>query len=916
MNRSSTFAHTGSSDNGNYARVRARKRMLLVLLTVFTVPSRASAQTSPASTAPPATGQQELPVPRYVGTNAGQWERWDLNARLNGAAPITPQLAAGSTSSGGLNSTGRLSTSCIANPAAPTAVQTGIAGTTTLSYFLVCHDSNGGATLASSATTITNANAALNSSNYVLISWPAVAGCVSWDVLKGNTSTALTTGVSGLAVSDTGQATTPYRAPAANTTCDIFSGGNVTGTVNGVINVATYGAECDARQGTDGSTTAGSTTFSSASGAFNSSDVGKIIDPSQSGVALGTTIVAILSPTSVQMSSAATATTTSAYWTAGTDNTAAINASLAAVPASVTGGDAVYTPSVNPARPGWTGRCLIKNGVTILKQGTFLIGDGPYVSIWQCSTGMTNDCVTIAGFTTTPVGVRDMGIISDLGGNGTNACLTLSGDAGIFVDRNWFQGCLIGLNVANTSSYHITNNVSELSQINYQFTGTSAPGVLLGNESYHNNSGGKGFYFNGVSAAQKLVADANFDTGTTGNIPGYGSGLFVLNSSDLDLGTFVDNYSNVVAGPLTISNSARIRLRPIIHNMDGPFSMLVDFQSSDIQIIQPDIDNSFAAASTTLSANLGSGDTTATVASTTNFPPPSGLLFVDAEQINYSGLTGTTFTGLTRGVNGTTAASHSSGATIKSQAAKLFLPPGPSNVSASDVVVTGIQGQNLVPGLQYQYSTWPALDTNEPIVNAAGQFGDAAFVYTGTGSAAPSTNTQSPNIPVTTGEVVTFSGYIDATNVTAGSPGWCIWQGVGGILASCVKQAPGDKGRVATNYVVPAGVSNLAIGSTLNGATVTSAKTLVFSSPQVVSGWYPIAYTAPSPAGGSVLNSCAGVVTLSGGAGTFSNSCVSAASHCTANDQSAANPVKVAVPAAGSVALAGTGTDGVMVVCQ
>jgi len=84
----------------------------------------------------------------------------------------------------------------------------------------------------------------------------------------------------------------------------------------------------------------------------------------------------------------------------------------------------------------------------------------------------------------------------------------------------------------------------------------------------------------------------------------------------------------------------------------------------------------------------------------------------------------------------------------------------------------------------------------------------------------------------------------------------------------------------------------------------------------VVSGWYPIAYTAPSPAGGSVLNSCAGVVTLSGGAGTFSNSCVSAASHCTANDQSAANPVKVAVPAAGSVALAGTGTDGVMVVCQ
>jgi len=201
-------------------------------------------------------------------------------------------------------------------------------------------------------------------------------------------------------------------------------------------------------------------------------------------------------------------------------------------------------------------------------------------------------------------------------------------------------------------------------------------------------------------------------------------------------------------------------------------------------------------------------------------------------------------------------------------------------------------------------------------VNAAGQFGDAAFVYTGTGSAAPSTNTQSPNIPVTTGEVVTFSGYIDATNVTAGYPAWCIWQGVGGVLASCVTHTPGGKGRVATNYLIPAGVTNLAIGSALNGATVAAAKTLVFSSPQVVSGYYPIAYAAPSPAGGSVLNSCAGAVTLSDGAGTFSNSCVNASSHCTANDQSAANPVKVAAPAGGSVALAGTGTDAVMVVCQ
>ncbi len=906
MNRSITFARTGSARNRKHDRARARMRMLPVVLTLATVAIRAFAQTSPASTAPPATGQQESPVPRYIGTDAGQWERWDLNAHLNGKAPITPQLASGTTSSGGLNSTGRLSASCIANPAAPTAVQTGIAGTTTLSYFLVCHDSNGGATLPSSATTITNANATLNSSNYVLISWPAVSGCASWDVLKGDTSTALATGVTGLAVSDTGQATTPYTAPAANTTCDIFSGGNVSGSVNGVINVATYGAECDARQGTDGSTTAGSTTFGSASAAFTSSDVGKIIDPSNSGVALGTTVVAILSSTSVQMSSAATATIAgTGFWTVGTDNTVAIDAALAAVPTGVTGGGAVYTPSVNPARTGWTGRCLIKNGVTVQHQGTFVTGDGPYVSIWQCSTSSTNDCVTIAGFTQTPTGVQNMGIIGDAGSS-PQACLTLSGDSGIFIDRNWFQGCAVGLNVVNTTGYYIHDNVSELSQVNYEFSGTSAPGRILGNESYHNNQGGKGFYFNGVSG-NKVLGDDNDDVGTTGNGPFIGTGLYIYNSSDLDLGTFIENYTSHVAGPVLIGgSSSRVRLRPVIHGNTGMWALEIDPGVSDVTLLDPDIDGSNVPVTTTLGASLSSSAATATVASTSGFPT-SGNLTIDSEYLDYSGTTGTTFTGLTRGTSGTAAASHSSGAAVSSPFGKVQLPLGASNDSSLDVIATDVPGVNLVPGTLASFTT----DSNETLTPGAGKFGDAALVYTGTGSAGPSTSASSQNITVAPGEVLTFGGFIDATNVTAGSPQWCLAVGAGGVLILCASATPGLKGRVATNYTVPAaGITSVRLATELNGATVASGKTLTFSSPTVLAGAYPQTYTG----GGAV--SCAGVVTLSGGAATFSNSCVSAASHCTANDQSAANPVQVAAPAAGSVALAGTGTDAVMVVCQ
>src|ERR1051326_6943869 len=69
------------------------------------------------------------------------------------------------------------------------------------------------------------------------------------------------------------------------------------------------------------------------------------------------------------------------------------------------------------------------------------------------------------------------------------------------------------------------------------------------------------------------------------------------------------------------------------------------------------------AASTTLSGAHNNSITTLTVASTTLFPS-SGILLVDSELISYTGKTSGTFTGCTRAVESTTAASHSSGATV------------------------------------------------------------------------------------------------------------------------------------------------------------------------------------------------------------------------------------------------------------
>ena len=61
---------------------------------------------------------------------------------------------------------------------------------------------------------------------------------------------------------------------------------------------------------------------------------------------------------------------------------------------------------------------------------------------------------------------------------------------------------------------------------------------------------------------------------------------------------------------------------------------------------------------TLLDGSLNSSATTITVDSTTGFSS-TGTLYIESEQITYTGTSSTTFTGCTRGANSTTAASHS-----------------------------------------------------------------------------------------------------------------------------------------------------------------------------------------------------------------------------------------------------------------
>jgi photosystem II stability/assembly factor-like uncharacterized protein len=68
-------------------------------------------------------------------------------------------------------------------------------------------------------------------------------------------------------------------------------------------------------------------------------------------------------------------------------------------------------------------------------------------------------------------------------------------------------------------------------------------------------------------------------------------------------------------------------------------------------------------SSTTLSGGINGSVTTIPVVSTTGYAS-HGRITIDSETIDYAGITATSFTGARRGANGTTAASHSSGAAV------------------------------------------------------------------------------------------------------------------------------------------------------------------------------------------------------------------------------------------------------------
>lgn len=137
----------------------------------------------------------------------------------------------------------------------------------------------------------------------------------------------------------------------------------------------------------------------------------------------------------------------------------------------------------------------------------------------------------------------------------------------------------------------------------------------------------------------------------------------------------------------------------------------------------PDLSDPFDVISTTLAAGISASDTSLTVASATNLPN-SGFLLIGTEQIYYASLAGTTLSGLVRGVNGTTAASHLTSAAVATST--LLVTDNEYHPSEGDYVTfsgTTSLGGNITAGVldqEYVVTGSPSATTYTISARAAG----------------------------------------------------------------------------------------------------------------------------------------------------------------------------------------------------
>jgi hypothetical protein len=217
-----------------------------------------------------------------------------------------------------------------------------------------------------------------------------------------------------------------------------------------------------------------------------------------------------------------------------------------------------------------------------------------------------------------------------------------------------------------------------------------------------------------------------------------------------------------------------------------------------------DSNYSSASATATITATAGSSDT---IASSTN---PSTV----GQSVTFSGLV------------------HTGGPAPTSSV--VFADNG-TNLSSKGV--SALSTFNMVPDSNfYGASYWSRPGAMSIAQISIGSGTSGAFAYSGTGSSVSGIWSQSMTMAVTAGQTYTLSGYIDASQVTAGCPQWEVTDPSRTTVYGSICPMAGSKGRFSVTFTVPNGVTSAVVLAGATNMTVSAGGMVYWAQPQLESG--------------------------------------------------------------------------------
>ena len=349
--------------------------------------------------------------------------------------------------------------------------------------------------------------------------------------------------------------------------------------------------------------------------------------------------------------------------------------------------------------------CYVNNTIKTMSYGTGALGHSPTANIFAVLNLNVGDYVELRTVT-----------------DATNAMPINYASFGVELASNSAAGSVISTtltsamtatdttaNVTSTAGFLSSGYITIDSEL-MLYTNTSSTsfiGLTRGTNgttaTTHNNSSKVNFVTYAIPAlttGRVLVSD-NLGVASASSVTSTTLGYLDVTSS---IQTKLNNKLNLSGGTLT--GALTLASDPTA-NLQAATKQYVDNKSN-------------AAISTTLTSAMTATDTTANVTSTAGFLS-SGYLLIDSELISYTGKTSTSFTGLTRGSSGTTAATHnnaakvgfisSSGGISPVTASRVLVSDSSGNVAASSVSTTTLGYLDATSSIQTQLNDKLSLTT-------------------------------------------------------------------------------------------------------------------------------------------------------------------------------------------------------------